>query len=174
MSPRPRTIEIDSRNDALQAAPPHQRLRTASNAAAGLSCPSLPPVSNSAAATASGCRGMALILRPESRRLWSTVRSPFCLSDTNQRPQGTASGPTELRGDRVRNWHPSDLARGGRAVPLCPGRSDVDLFRDGESVIDLNAEVAHCALDLLVPQHKLHRPQVARAAVDECRLCSAQ
>src|SRR5258708_2528749 len=48
--------------------------------------------------------------------------------------------------------HPSDLARGGRAVPLCPGRSDVDLFRDGEGVIDLNAEVAHRALDLLVPQ----------------------
>src|SRR5438132_10259868 len=67
----------------------------------------------------------------------------------------------------VRMWHPSDLARGGRAVPLCPGRSDVDLFRDGESVIDLNAEVAHRALDLLVPQQKLHRPQVARAAVDE-------
>ena len=37
-----------------------------------------------------------------------------------------------------------------------PGRSDVDLFRDGESVIDLNAEVAHGALDLLVPQQRLY------------------
>jgi hypothetical protein len=33
-----------------------------------------------------------------------------------------------------------------------PCSSDVDLFGYGESVIDLNVEVAHCVLNLLVPQ----------------------
>jgi hypothetical protein len=32
---------------------------------------------------------------------------------------------------------------GGKASRLCPGISDVDLFGYGESVVDLNAEVAH-------------------------------
>src|SRR5712672_1103334 len=66
-------------------------------------------------------------------------------------------------------WHLSDLVRGGRAVLLCPGRSDVDLFRDGESVVDLNPQIAHGALDLLVAQQKLDRPQIASATIYECR-----
>src|SRR5690242_13859344 len=114
MSPRPRTIRIDSRNDALQAAPPHQRLRTASSAAAGLSCPSSPPAPNSAAATASGYRGMALFRGLKAVLNRALVYRPVVvlLRDTNQRPEGTASGPTELRGDRVRNWHNPDLQSG--------------------------------------------------------------
>jgi hypothetical protein len=40
----------------------------------------------------------------------------------------------------------------------------------GESVVDLDTEMAHRALDLLVPQPKLHCPQVASAAVDEFAL----
>ena len=59
---------------------------------------------------------------------------------------------SQITGRDFRNWHRSDLVRGGRAVPLCPGRSDVDLFRDGESVVDLNPQIAHGALDLLVAQ----------------------
>jgi hypothetical protein len=55
-----------------------------------------------------------------------------------------------------------------------PFASDVDLFGYGKSIIDLNAEVAHRALNLLVPQEKLHCPQVASAAVDEGRFGSAQ
>ena len=61
-----------------------------------------------------------------------------------------------------------------KASRLCPGNSDVDLLGYGEGIIDLNTEVAHRALNLLVPQQKLHCPQIARAAVDECRLCTAQ
>jgi hypothetical protein len=41
---------------------------------------------------------------------------------------------------------------GGRACLLCPGASDVDLLSDGQSVVDLDAEIAHGALDLGVPQ----------------------
>src|SRR6266852_7730431 len=62
----------------------------------------------------------------------------------------------------------------GKASRLCPCSSDVDLFGYGESVVDLNAEIAHRALNLLVPQQQLNGPQVASAAVDECRLGSAQ
>jgi Uncharacterized protein conserved in bacteria (DUF2252) len=62
----------------------------------------------------------------------------------------------------------------GKASRLCPCSSDVDLFGYGESVIDLNAEIPHRALYLLVAQEKLHSPQVASTAVDECRLGSAQ
>jgi hypothetical protein len=40
----------------------------------------------------------------------------------------------------------------GQAGRLCSCSSDVDLFGYGESVVDLNAEVAHRALNLLVPQ----------------------
>ena len=63
--------------------------------------------------------------------------------------------------------------RGG-AVPLRPDSSDINLFRYGESVIDLNAQVAHRTFDFLVPQHKLNRPQVASPAVNEGRFRSAQ
>ena len=59
-----------------------------------------------------------------------------------------------------------------------PGRAhlslQLDLLGYGERVVDLDAEITHRALNLLVPQQKLHCPQVARAAVDECRLGSAQ
>jgi hypothetical protein len=36
----------------------------------------------------------------------------------------------------------------GRAVLLCPSSSDVDLFRYGKSVVDLDAQVSDGALDL--------------------------
>ncbi len=35
----------------------------------------------------------------------------------------------------------------GKASRLCPCSSDVDLFGYGEGVIDLNAEIADCALE---------------------------
>jgi len=49
----------------------------------------------------------------------------------------------------------------------------VPLWRD-ESVVDLNPQIAHGALDLLVAQQKLDRPQIASATVYECRFGSAQ
>jgi hypothetical protein len=36
----------------------------------------------------------------------------------------------------------------GRACPLCPVRSDVDLFGNSERVIDLDAKIADRAFDL--------------------------
>jgi hypothetical protein len=36
----------------------------------------------------------------------------------------------------------------GRAWPLCPGTSDVNLFRYCDRIVDLNAKIAHRTLDL--------------------------
>jgi hypothetical protein len=46
----------------------------------------------------------------------------------------------------------------GRACPLCPARSDINLFRHGERVVDLDAEIADRALDIRVAEHKLRGP----------------
>jgi hypothetical protein len=40
----------------------------------------------------------------------------------------------------------------GRACLLCPSTSDFDLLGYGESIVNLNTEVAHRALDLGVSQ----------------------
>ena len=88
-----------------------------------------------------------------------------------------ALAPTPAFGSQTskgRLLAPLGSCKGGGTVPLCPSSSDVDLLGYGESVVDLDAEITHRALNLLVPQQKLHCPQVARAAVDECRLGSAQ
>jgi len=44
----------------------------------------------------------------------------------------------------------------GRACPLCPGTSDVDLFSYRERIIDLDAEVPDGAFDFGVPELELH------------------
>ena len=61
----------------------------------------------------------------------------------------------------------------GRACPLCPGDSDVNLFRYAKRIIDFDAEVPDCAFDLGVAQEQLHRAQIACTAVDEGRFGSA-
>ena len=62
----------------------------------------------------------------------------------------------------------------GRACPLCPGISDINLFRYREGIIDLDAEVSDGAFDLGVAEQELHGPQVAGSTVDQRRLCSPQ
>ena len=44
------------------------------------------------------------------------------------------------------------VKRAGRACPLCPGISDINLFRYCQSVIDLDAEIPDGAFDLGVPK----------------------
>jgi hypothetical protein len=41
-------------------------------------------------------------------------------------------------GSSVRLWHDSALWTGGAGL-LCPGNSDINLFRYGKSIIDLDA-----------------------------------
>ena len=61
-----------------------------------------------------------------------------------------------------------------RAGPFCPASLDVNLFRYGMSVIDLDAEVSDGAFDLGVIEQKLHSSQVTRASVDQSRLGPSQ
>ena len=60
----------------------------------------------------------------------------------------------------------------GRAFPLCPGSSDVDLFRYREGIIHLYAKVSDGAFDLGMAEQELHSPQIASSPVDQRRLCS--
>ena len=45
----------------------------------------------------------------------------------------------------------------GRACPLCPGNSDVNLFSYGQGIINLDAEIPDCAFNLGMAQEDLHR-----------------
>ena len=47
--------------------------------------------------------------------------------------------------------HVGCSGRGG-AIPLRPNSSDINLFRYGESVVDLNPQVAHRTFNFLVSQ----------------------
>src|SRR6266540_2793511 len=60
--------------------------------------------------------------------------------------------------------------RSGRACPLRPGTSDVNLFRYCKRVINLDAEISNRTLDLGVTEQELDRPQVAGAPIDQRRL----
>jgi hypothetical protein len=55
---------------------------------------------------------------------------------------------------------------GGRACLLCPTFSDVDLFRYGKRIIDLNPEITDCALDFGVAEQELNCSKVSRFLVD--------
>jgi hypothetical protein len=50
-------------------------------------------------------------------------------------------------------------------------RSEVDLFRDGKCIVDLNAEIPDGALNFGVAEQELHSTQVTGPAVDQRRLC---
>jgi hypothetical protein len=62
----------------------------------------------------------------------------------------------------------------GRACPLCPGISDINLFRYCQSIVYLNAKISDRALDLGVAKQKLDSPKIARAPVDQGSLGSSQ
>jgi hypothetical protein len=80
----------------------------------------------------------------------------------------------------------SELARGvpllaqtggqrlGRAFPLCPGISDINLFRYCQRVIDLNAKIPDRAFDLGMPEQELDGPEITCPSIDQGRLCSSQ
>jgi hypothetical protein len=64
--------------------------------------------------------------------------------------------------------------KAGRACPLCPGISDVHLFRYRQGVIDLNAEIPDRAFDLGMPKQKLNGPEITCPSIDQGRFCSSQ
>ena len=54
----------------------------------------------------------------------------------------------------------------GGACLLCAGSSDVNLFRYGKGIIDLDAEVPDGAFDFSVPEQELHGAQIVGGAID--------
>jgi hypothetical protein len=50
----------------------------------------------------------------------------------------------------------------GRARPLCPGISEIDLFRYCQGVIDLNAEIPDRAFDLGRSEQELVGPEISQ------------
>jgi hypothetical protein len=58
----------------------------------------------------------------------------------------------------------------GGACLLCPRKSDVNLFRYGKSIVDLDAKVSNGALDLPTSKQELHGTQLTGAPVDHGRL----
>ena len=65
-------------------------------------------------------------------------------------------------------------SRLGRACPLCPSISDIYLLGDRQGVVNLDAEITHCALDLGVTKQQLHRSEVAGPAIDQGSFCPTQ
>ena len=59
----------------------------------------------------------------------------------------------------------------GGACLLCPGRSDINLFRFGKGIIDLDAKVPVGTFDLSVPEQELHGSEIAGTSVDQGCLC---
>ena len=62
----------------------------------------------------------------------------------------------------------------GRACPLCPGISDINLFRYCQGVIDLDAEIPDRAFDFGMTEQELNSPQVARPPIDQGSFRAAQ
>ena len=62
----------------------------------------------------------------------------------------------------------------GRECPLCPGTSDVDLFRYRDGIIHLNAKIFNRAFNLSVAEQELDSSQIASTPIDQRRLRSPQ
>ncbi len=53
-------------------------------------------------------------------------------------------------------WPRSVLIGSGRARPLCPGISDINLFCYRERIINLNPEISDCTFDLGMAEKELY------------------
>ena len=62
----------------------------------------------------------------------------------------------------------------GRACLLCPGISDINLFRYCQGVIDLDAEIPDRAFDLGMPKQELDGPEISRPPVNQGGFGTAQ
>src|SRR5205085_2220662 len=62
----------------------------------------------------------------------------------------------------------------GRACPLCPGISDINLFSDCQGIIYFDAQVSDRAFDLGMSKQKLNGPEVSGPPVDQGGFCASQ
>lgn len=82
--------------------------------------------------------------------------------------------PAEERGRQIRLLARSRRRERGRACPLCPISSDVDLFCYCKRIVDFNSQVPDGAFDFGVPQKQLYSSQITSAPIDEGRLRPAE
>jgi hypothetical protein len=68
----------------------------------------------------------------------------------------------------------TDCWKPGRACPLCPGISDINLFRYGQSIVDFDSEVSDRAFDFGVAKQKLDSPEITCAPVDQGSFCASE
>src|SRR5216684_4709755 len=64
--------------------------------------------------------------------------------------------------------------RSGRACPLCPGISDINLFRYCKGIIYFDPEISDRAFDLCMSEQKLDGPEIASPPVDQGSFCASQ
>ncbi len=57
--------------------------------------------------------------------------------------------------------------RSGRAGPLCPGISDINLLHYCQGIIYVDAQISSRAFDLGVTKQELDSPKIARTPVDQ-------
>jgi hypothetical protein len=62
----------------------------------------------------------------------------------------------------------------GRACPLCPRISDVNLFCYCEGVIYFDAEISNRAFDLGMSEQKLDGLEIACTPIDQGSFCASQ
>src|ERR1700687_2483680 len=64
--------------------------------------------------------------------------------------------------------------RSGRACRLCPGISDINLFRHCQSIVYFDPEISDRAFDLGMAKQKLDSPKIAGAAVNQGSLRASE
>jgi hypothetical protein len=62
----------------------------------------------------------------------------------------------------------------GRACPLCPGISDINLFGYCPGVIYFDAQVSDRAFDLGMPKQNLNGPEISCPPIDQGSFCASQ
>jgi hypothetical protein len=65
-------------------------------------------------------------------------------------------------------------AKLGRACPLCPGISDINLFRNRKRIVHFDTKASDCALDFSVAKQQLDSSEITGSPVDQRRLGPAK
>jgi hypothetical protein len=81
------------------------------------------------------------------------------------------NGPRYRAHPRLYHFRPEER---GKARPLCPCTSDINLFRYCERIVNFDTEIVDCAFDLRMTEQQLNRTEITGPAVDEGRLCAAE
>jgi len=74
--------------------------------------------------------------------------------------------PRPLHADFYNKIGTNRCGRSGRAGPLCPGISDINLFRYCEGIVHFDAQISNRAFYLCMSEKKLDGPEISCSAID--------